>query len=135
MVSGTGWNAMGKWSAQKIDLNQVYPCPCCRRGGRLRRITLTDALGCDRCQQIFILKESDQILEQLSGTYPGQRAWYWDGQSWQRLYHLWGRMTPLSGLSLLLIRLPLLFMLLLLVILLLALFGLLQILATWLNGR
>lgn len=126
---------MGKWSAQKIDLDRVYPCPCCRRGGRLQRITLTDAFGCDRCQQIFVLKESDQILEQLSSTYPAQRAWFWDGQSWQRLYQIWGRITPLHGLSLILVRLPLLFILFLLVILLLAVFGFMQLLATWLNGR
>jgi hypothetical protein len=125
---------MGKWSAQKIDLNRVYPCPCCRRGGRLQRITLTDALGCDRCQQIFVLKESDQILEQLSSTYPAQRTWFWDGQSWQRLYQIWGR-TPLNGFSLLLVRLPLMFILFLLVIVLLAIFGFIQILATWLNAR
>ncbi|WP_247215987.1 hypothetical protein [Synechococcus sp. C9] len=126
---------MGKWSAQKIDLNRVYPCPCCRRGGRLQQITLTDAFGCDRCQQIFVLKESDQILEQLSSTYPAQRAWFWDGQSWQRLYQIWGRVTPLNGISLLLIRLPLLFILFLLVIILLAIFGFIQILATWLHSR
>ncbi|MCS7030980.1 MAG: hypothetical protein NZL92_05570 [Gloeomargarita sp. SKYG116] len=126
---------MGKWSAQKIDLERVYPCPCCRRAGRLRRITLTDAFGCERCQQIFVLKEGDQVLEQLGSTYPAQRAWYWDGQSWQRLYHVWGRMTPLTGFSLLLVRLPLLFLLFLLVVVLLAIFGFIQLVATWLNGR
>ncbi|MFM7364785.1 MAG: hypothetical protein ACKO11_09885 [Cuspidothrix sp.] len=68
--------------ADKINLNMEYGCPC-RRKGQLIPITLTDAFGCDRCQQIFVVEENGYILEQLSTTYPYKRAWYWRGNSWQ----------------------------------------------------
>jgi hypothetical protein len=67
--------------AHKIDLTQDYPCPC-RRRGRLTPIALTDAFGCDRCQQIFVVDEGGHVLEQLSTTYPYKRAWRWNGQQW-----------------------------------------------------
>jgi hypothetical protein len=69
---------------EKIDLNTEYICPC-RRKGQLVPITLTEAFGCDRCQQIFVVKDNGYILEQLSTTYPHQRAWYWTGNSWRVL--------------------------------------------------
>ena len=65
----------------KIDLSKEYPCPC-RRRGRLLPITLTEAFGCDRCQQIFVVDEKNQIIEQLSTNYPGKRAWRWTGYRW-----------------------------------------------------
>ncbi len=68
--------------ADKIDLNMEYSCPC-RRKGRLIPITLTDAFGCDRCQQIFVVEGNGYILEQLSTTYPYKRAWLWKGSGWQ----------------------------------------------------
>jgi hypothetical protein len=43
---------------------------------------LTDAFGCDRCQQIFVVDEKNQIIEQLSSNYPGKRAWRWTGYRW-----------------------------------------------------
>lgn len=67
--------------AQKIDLNAEYPCPC-RRRGRLLPIVLTEAFGCDRCQQIFVLEDNGQAIEQLSSTYPYKRAWRWTGHRW-----------------------------------------------------
>ena len=67
--------------AQKIDLNTEYPCPC-RRRGRLLPITLTEAFGCDRCPQIFVLEENGKVIEQLSSTYPYKRAWRWTGNRW-----------------------------------------------------
>lgn len=67
--------------AQKIDLTQEYPCPC-RRRGRLTQITLTEAFGCNRCQQIFVVEDSGYILEQLSTSYPYKRAWRWTGHQW-----------------------------------------------------
>jgi hypothetical protein len=45
-------------------------------------ITLTDAFGCDRCQQIFVVQENAQVIEQLSTTYPYKRAWRWSGHHW-----------------------------------------------------
>jgi hypothetical protein len=66
---------------EKIDLNTEYTCPC-RRRGQLIPITLTEAFGCDRCQQIFVVEENGYVLEQLSTTYPYKRAWRWHGNSW-----------------------------------------------------
>ncbi len=67
--------------AHKIDLTQEYPCPC-RRRGRLSQIALTEAFGCGRCQQIFVVDEGGHILEQLSSSYPYKRAWRWNGHQW-----------------------------------------------------
>ncbi|MBD1833630.1 hypothetical protein H6F74_13390 [Trichocoleus sp. FACHB-90] len=66
---------------QKIDLNIDYPCPC-RRRGRLVPITLTEAFGCDRCQQIFVVEENGYVIEQLSTSYPYKRSWRWSGHRW-----------------------------------------------------
>ncbi|MFN7660518.1 MAG: hypothetical protein ACK5P3_20735, partial [Dolichospermum sp.] len=62
----------------KIDLNMEYACPC-RHKGQLIPITLTEAFGCDRCQQIFVVEENGYVLEQLTTTYPYKRAWRWKG--------------------------------------------------------
>lgn len=67
--------------AQKIDFNTEYPCPC-RRRGRLLPITLTEALGCDRCQHIFVVEKNGQTIEELSTSYPYKRAWRWTGNRW-----------------------------------------------------
>lgn len=67
--------------AQKIDLAQEYPCPC-RRRGRLTQIALTEAFGCNRCQQIFVVEEGGYVLEQLSSSPPYKRAWRWMGHQW-----------------------------------------------------
>ncbi len=67
-------------TSHKIDLTQDYPCPC-RRRGRLEPITLTDAFGCDRCQQIFTVDEQGHTLEQLATAYP-KRLWRWGGHQW-----------------------------------------------------
>jgi hypothetical protein len=67
---------------EKIELNREYPCPC-RRKGQLIPITLTEAFGCDRCQQIFVVEDNGHVLEQLSTTYPYKRAWHWIGNSWR----------------------------------------------------
>ena len=45
-------------------------------------ILLTEAFGCDRCQQIFALEENGQVIEQLSSSYPYKRAWRWTGYRW-----------------------------------------------------
>ena len=74
---------------EKINLNEEYPCPC-RRKGRLLPIVLTDALGCDHCQQIFVVSENGQVMESLSSTYPYKRAWRWTGNRWIAAYSGWG---------------------------------------------
>lgn len=67
--------------SQKIDLNEEYPCPC-RRRGTLAPIALTEAFGCDRCQQIFVVQETGHTIEQLSTNYPYKRIWRWTGLQW-----------------------------------------------------
>ncbi len=74
---------MPSQKAQKIDLNGDYPCPC-RRKGQLVPIALTEAFGCDRCQQIFVVDESGYCLEQLATHYPYKQAWHWTGHQWNR---------------------------------------------------
>ena len=70
--------------SHKIDLNHEYPCPSCsrKRRGRLVAIALTEAFGCNRCQQIFVIEDNGYVIEQLSSTYPYKRAWYWTGSQW-----------------------------------------------------
>lgn len=73
---------------QKIDLTQDYPCPCrCR--GRLTPIALTEAFGCMRCQQIFVLTDDGQVLEKLVTHYPYKQAWRWTGSQWYRARDGW----------------------------------------------
>jgi hypothetical protein len=79
---------VGVQKSQKIDLNGEYPCPC-RRRGRLIPIALTDAFGCNRCQQIFVVSESGETIEQLSIHYPYKPAWRWTGSQWHRAYSNW----------------------------------------------
>jgi hypothetical protein len=67
--------------AQKIDLNSEYVCPC-RRKGLLKPIILTEAFGCDRCQQIFVVKENGYEIEQLASHYPYKKIWRWSNNRW-----------------------------------------------------
>jgi len=73
---------MQPYKSQKIDHSANYPCPC-RRQGCIQPITLTEAFGCDQCQQIFVVRDDDYVLEQLSTHYPYKRAWRWNGQQWR----------------------------------------------------
>jgi len=88
---------------EKIDLNTEYPCPC-RRRGRLKPIVLTEALGCDRCQQIFVVDESRYAIEQLSTYHPYKQVWRWTGHQWSRAHA--GLRTMYLPLSLLVIAIP-----------------------------
>ena len=80
---------MRPYKVQKIDLNSEYPCPC-RRKGKLKPIVLTEALGCDRCQQIFVVKKDGQIIEQLSYIYQ-KKSWRWTGNRWKNAYARWSQ--------------------------------------------
>ncbi|NJM66832.1 MAG: hypothetical protein HC851_14790 [Acaryochloris sp. RU_4_1] len=64
----------------KIDASGTYPCPC-RRQGHLSPIMLMDALGCEQCHHIFIVKPDGYTIEQCSAHYP-HRTWYWTGRHW-----------------------------------------------------
>ncbi len=68
----------------KLDAHHDYPCPC-RRKGRLLPITLTEAFGCDRCQQIFGVDDKRQEIELLSSAYPYKRIWRWTGHRWRAM--------------------------------------------------
>jgi hypothetical protein len=70
------------YKSQKIDQTADYPCPC-RRNGRIKPIALTEAFGCDRCQQIFVVQDNGYVIEQLSTHYPYKRAWRWTGHQWR----------------------------------------------------
>lgn len=72
---------MQTYKPHKIDFNEEYPCPC-RRRGKLTPIALTEAFGCNRCQQIFVVQDNGYALEQLSAHYPYKRVWRWNGSQW-----------------------------------------------------
>ena len=42
-------------------------------------------MGCDRCQQIFVVQDNQQVIEQLSSIYQ-KRAWRWNGHRWISIY-------------------------------------------------
>ena len=64
-----------------IETNREYPCPC-RRKGKLLPIVLTEALGCELCQNIFVLSPQAKSIEQLNISYPYKKVWYWTGRKW-----------------------------------------------------
>ncbi|NJK57533.1 MAG: hypothetical protein HC939_16755 [Pleurocapsa sp. SU_5_0] len=78
---------MRPYKIHTIDLTCEYPCPC-RRNGKLQPIILTEALGCDRCQQLFVVKKDGQTIEQLSFVYQ-KKSWRWTGHGWQNAYTRW----------------------------------------------
>lgn len=49
-------------------------------------IVLTEAFGCNKCQQIFVVEENGHAIEQLSTTYPYKRSWHWTGTKWSKAY-------------------------------------------------
>ncbi|MBD2176510.1 hypothetical protein H6F42_06225 [Pseudanabaena sp. FACHB-1998] len=67
---------------QKIDLEQIYPCPCPRKRGKLKPIALTDAFGCDRCSLLFELEKDGYSLLQVGGIDSQRHTWQWVGK-WQ----------------------------------------------------
>lgn len=74
--------------SQKISLSEEYPCPC-RRKGKLVPIVLTEALGCDRCQQIFVVQPHGKAIEQVASPYPYKRSWRWTGHRWINNQNNW----------------------------------------------
>lgn len=68
--------------ACKVELDRSYPCPC-RQRGTLQPIALMDALGCNRCQQIFVVDDAaGDRIEQVSAGYVYRRMWRWTGARW-----------------------------------------------------
>ena len=67
---------------QKIDIEQIYPCPCIRKQGKLKPIALTNAFGCDRCPLLFELENDGYSLLQLGGMDAQRHVWQWVGK-WQ----------------------------------------------------
>jgi len=66
---------------QPIDLKCEYTCPC-RQEGRLQPITLTEALGCHKCQQIFVTDKEHQYLKPVVNLSPYKKKWSWNGKKW-----------------------------------------------------
>ncbi len=71
---------MSSTKVNKIDVSSPYPCPC-RRHGHLSPIILTDALGCEQCPRVFVVKPDGYTIEQCS-EYP-PKTWYWTGHRWK----------------------------------------------------
>lgn len=89
---------MPQMKADRIDTGVHYPCPCCRRG-QLYLITLTEALGCRKCQKIFVIQPDGCTIEHLS-TYPVGQIWRWDGRDWRPVHQHWpGRSVLLISLG------------------------------------
>lgn len=72
---------MSKSKINKIDLNREYPCPC-KRKGVILPIVLTEAMGCDLCQNIFVLTEDGEFIEEVSSSYTYKKKWFWNGKRW-----------------------------------------------------
>ena len=85
------------YKIQKISFRNDYPCPC-RKKGKLKPILLTEALGCERCQQIFVVQENGQTIEQLSSIYH-KKSWRWTGCRWASAYDPWKKTYLLSAVS------------------------------------
>lgn len=73
---------MSSSKSHKLDQSIDYPCPC-RRSGQLKPIALTEAFGCNLCQQIFVIQEDGYTLEPVSTYYPYRRTWQWTGSHWR----------------------------------------------------
>ncbi len=66
---------------QPLDFEKTYPCPSCRQG-TLIPITLTEAWGCDYCEQIFERREDLDTIGKVATPYHRQRIWRWNGTQW-----------------------------------------------------
>ena len=51
-------------------------------------MVLMNALGCDRCQQIFEVKPDERIIEQVASIYQ-KKSWRWTGNRWKNAYARW----------------------------------------------
>jgi hypothetical protein len=92
------YHPMPQIKVERIDTGINYPCPCCRRG-QIYLITLTEALGCQKCQKIFVIQPDGHTLEQLS-TYPMGQVWRWNGRDWYPVRQHWpGRSVLLISLG------------------------------------
>jgi hypothetical protein len=69
-------------NVNQFACDKRYPCPC-RRQANLVPIFLTDAFGCDRCPQVFVMDDDGRLVEQLTASYPYARTWRWTGQQWK----------------------------------------------------
>ncbi len=78
---------MPQMKTGQIDTRMQYPCPACRRG-QLSLIALTEALGCQKCQRIFVIQPDGYTIEQLS-TYPIGQSWRWHSRGWQPIRQDW----------------------------------------------
>ena len=66
----------------RLHCDHSYPCPVCRRG-ELNAITLTEAWGCNDCQEIFE-QTTINTIKKLTAPYPHRASWQWTGKAWER---------------------------------------------------
>jgi hypothetical protein len=59
-------------------------------------ILLTEAFGCDRCSQIFVVDEKEQVIEQLAVSYPYKRSWRWNGHRWLATHPVGDSYLPIA---------------------------------------
>lgn len=67
--------------SRTLSTDCSYPCPICKHG-TIEPITLTEAWGCDRCQQIFERSAEPNTIGKLSTPYHRPRTWQWTGRGW-----------------------------------------------------
>ena len=70
---------------QKIETSSDYPCPC-RKDARLIPIALTEALGCNKCSNVYVVVNDGMSIEQVSGMPGVKRVLGWNGKSWQPVH-------------------------------------------------
>lgn len=79
---------MTSQQSQLIKIEQEYPCPC-RCHGRLVNIAMTEAFGCFKCQQIFVVTDGGHAIAKLIANTPQRQLWQWTGHEWCRAPRPW----------------------------------------------
>jgi hypothetical protein len=72
-----------KRPSELIGLERDYPCPC-RCEGRLAPIPLTEALGCFKCQRIFVVGQEGLVISDVVASQAAGQQWRWTGREWYR---------------------------------------------------
>lgn len=72
-----------KRPSELIGLERDYPCPC-RCEGRLSPIPLTEALGCFKCQRIFVVGHDGLVISDVVASRAAGQQWRWTGREWYR---------------------------------------------------
>lgn len=68
-----------KFLKSSFNDRDEYPCPLCRVG-KIRHMTLMEAMSCDFCHQIFTADIEQQEIKMPSRQPP--LIWRWNGFHW-----------------------------------------------------